>query len=42
MVLEDPTYREVAERLKDEIAAFPGPAHAVMLLERPAAEKWSL
>jgi UDP:flavonoid glycosyltransferase YjiC (YdhE family) len=40
-VLEDLTYRIAAERLRDEIAALPGPAHAVMLLERLAAEKRS-
>jgi UDP:flavonoid glycosyltransferase YjiC (YdhE family) len=38
-VLADPTYRHNAERLRHEIAALPGPAHAVMLLERLAAER---
>jgi UDP:flavonoid glycosyltransferase YjiC (YdhE family) len=38
-VLADPTYRRAAERLRDEIAALPGPTHAVVLLERLAAEK---
>lgn len=38
-VLADPTYRRAAERLKVEIAALPGPAHAVALLERLAAER---
>ncbi len=38
-VLADPSYRHVAERLRDEIAALPGPEHAVMLLERLAAEQ---
>ena len=33
-VLESPTYRRAAERLRDENAALPGPEHAVMLLER--------
>jgi UDP:flavonoid glycosyltransferase YjiC (YdhE family) len=38
-VLADPTYRLAAEQLRDEIAALPGPAHAVTLLERLAAER---
>jgi len=38
-VLADPTYRRAAERMRDEIAALPGPAYAVMLLERLVAEK---
>ncbi len=38
-VLADPTYRRAAERLRDEIAALPEPAHALMLLERLVAEK---
>ena len=38
-ILEDPGYRRAAERLRDEIAALPGPAHALLLLERLAAEK---
>lgn len=38
-VLANPAYRQIAERMRDEIAALPGPAHAVMLLERLAAEK---
>jgi UDP:flavonoid glycosyltransferase YjiC (YdhE family) len=38
-VLEDLAYRRAAERMRDEIAALPGPAHAVMLLERLAAEQ---
>ncbi len=36
-VLGDSTYRRAAERLRDEIAALPGPAHAIPLLERLAA-----
>jgi UDP:flavonoid glycosyltransferase YjiC (YdhE family) len=36
-VLADPSYRLAAERLRDELAALPGPAHAVALLERLAA-----
>jgi len=38
-VLADRGYRRAAERLRDEIAALPGPARAVGLLERLAAEK---
>jgi len=38
-VLADPTYRQNAERLRDEMAALPGPEHAVALLERLAREK---
>jgi UDP:flavonoid glycosyltransferase YjiC (YdhE family) len=38
-VLADPGYRRAAERMRDEIAAQPGPAHAVTLLERLAAER---
>ena len=38
-VLTDPTYRQAAERLRDEIATLPGPASAVPLLERLVAEK---
>ena len=34
-----PRYRRAAERLRDEIAALPGPAHALALLERLAADK---
>lgn len=37
-VLEDPSYRRAAERLRDEIVSLPGPDHAVALLERLAAE----
>ena len=33
-VLADPTYRRAANRFRDEIAAMPGPAAAVGLLER--------
>jgi UDP:flavonoid glycosyltransferase YjiC (YdhE family) len=36
-VLADPAYRRAAGRMRDEIAALPGPAHAVTLLERLAA-----
>lgn len=33
-VLDDPSYRAAAERIRDEIRALPGPEHAVGLLER--------
>ncbi len=36
-VMSDRSYRHAAQRLGDEIAALPGPAHAVTLLERVAA-----
>jgi UDP:flavonoid glycosyltransferase YjiC (YdhE family) len=38
-VLADRAYRLAAERLRDEIAAQPGPEYAVMLLERLAAQR---
>jgi UDP:flavonoid glycosyltransferase YjiC (YdhE family) len=38
-VLSDPAYRSAAESLRDEIAALPGPAYAVTLLERLATER---
>lgn len=38
-VLADPGYRRAAERMRDEIAALPGPAYAVTLLERLAMEQ---
>ncbi len=38
-VLQDLSYRQAAERLRDEIAALSPPAHAVKLLERLATEK---
>jgi UDP:flavonoid glycosyltransferase YjiC (YdhE family) len=38
-VLEDPGPRRAALRLRDEIAALPGPEHALALLERLAREK---
>jgi UDP:flavonoid glycosyltransferase YjiC (YdhE family) len=41
-VLADPTRREAAERLRDEIAGLPGPEHAVVLLERLARERRAL
>jgi UDP-N-acetylglucosamine:LPS N-acetylglucosamine transferase len=33
-VLEDPSYRTAAERVRDEIRGLPGPEHALALLER--------
>src|SRR5258708_31049704 len=36
-VLSDPTYRATARRLAAEMAALPGPDHAVTLLERLVA-----
>jgi MGT family glycosyltransferase len=36
-VLSNPTYRAAAVRLRDDIAALPGPEHAVALLERLSA-----
>ena len=41
-VLADPTYRLSAEGMRDEIAALPGPDHAVTLLERLAKERQPL
>lgn len=38
-VLSNPEYRHHAERIRDEVAALPGPAHTVTLLERLAAER---
>jgi hypothetical protein len=38
-VLANPAYRRAAGRLRAEIAALPGPEHAVALLERLATEK---
>lgn len=38
-VLADPSYRRQAERIRDEVAALPGPAYAVTLLERLSAER---
>jgi UDP:flavonoid glycosyltransferase YjiC (YdhE family) len=39
IVLLDPAYRRAAQRMRDEISALPGPAHAVALLERLATER---
>jgi len=41
-VLEEPSYRARAERVRDAMAALPGPEYAVELLERLAAEKQPL
>jgi UDP:flavonoid glycosyltransferase YjiC (YdhE family) len=38
-VLTDPSYRQQAARIKAEVAGLPGPAHAVTLLERLAADQ---
>lgn len=38
-VLDDSAYGRAAERIRDEIAALSGPEHAIMLLERLAAER---
>ncbi len=38
-VLHTPTYRQAAERLRDEFNALPGPEFAVELLERLARDK---
>ena len=38
-VLSEPRYRAAAERMAREIAAQPGPAHTVTLLERVAQER---
>ena len=42
IVLADPRYRRTAERFRDEIAALPGPEHAVKLLERLAIAKGAI
>jgi UDP:flavonoid glycosyltransferase YjiC (YdhE family) len=38
-VLRDPSYRENAERVRDRIAALPGPDHAAALLVQLATER---
>jgi UDP:flavonoid glycosyltransferase YjiC (YdhE family) len=38
-VLAHPTYRQNAERVRDELAALPGPEYAVALLARLARDK---
>ena len=38
-VLADPTYRQAAEKLRDEIISLPAPAYTIPLLERLVAEK---
>lgn len=37
-VLDDPSYRQNAQEIRDEIARLPGPDHAAELLERLATE----
>ena len=39
LVLNGRSYRRAAKRFRDEMAALPGPEHAVMLLERLAVDK---
>ena len=41
-ILADPSYRQRAEQIRDEMAALPGPEHAVALLEHLATEKQPL
>ncbi len=41
-VLADATYGTNAERMRDEMAALPGPEYAARLLERLAVEKQPL
>lgn len=41
-VLGDPSYRESAERIREEVAALPGPPHALTLLERLATDNLPL
>lgn len=38
-VMDNPSYRRQAERLRDEMATLPGPEHAVELLERLVREQ---
>jgi MGT family glycosyltransferase len=38
-ILGDPSYQRNAERIRDEMAALPGPEHAIALLERLARER---
>lgn len=38
-VLSEPSYRAAAERIRGELAALPGPEHAVVLLEQLAASR---
>ncbi len=38
-VLAEPAYRAAAAALRDELAALPGPEHAVVLLERLVSER---
>ena len=41
-VLSEPSYRDAAERLRDELAGLPGAEHAAALVERLAAERRSI
>lgn len=41
-VMDNPSYRRKAEQMRDEMAALPGPEHAVALLERLAVEEQPL
>jgi MGT family glycosyltransferase len=41
-VMDNPSYRQKAEHVRAEMAALPGPEHAVTLLERLAVEKQPL
>jgi len=41
-IMDTTVYRQKAEHLRDEMAALPGPEHAVDLLERLAMEKQPL
>jgi MGT family glycosyltransferase len=42
VVMENGSYRQKAEQMRDEMAALPGPEHAVTLLERLARDKQPL
>jgi len=41
-VMNNPSFRQKAEQIRDEMAALPGPEYAVQLLERLAVEKQPL
>jgi len=41
-VMDNPSYRQKAEHVRDEMVALPGPEYAVALLERLAVEKQPL
>ena len=40
--MADPSYRRNAELIRDEIAALPGPEHALALLEQLQRERAAL